>query len=157
MFFDAQPFYARQSSSPSDSGLRFRGIPDTLATSHLEASECCLIHYDNPLTRTKGVFVNPAVRVGYNPRAYSAVAGRAGPSARIWPSLPIRFLGIWWNRLVRLPRAYKARLETRTVRQRVANWEREKNDAGETNAGEVGEACLINEMQVLADNGWAHV
>ncbi|EAQ87609.1 hypothetical protein CHGG_04228 [Chaetomium globosum CBS 148.51] len=54
-------------------GLRFRGIPDSLAALHLEASECCLIHADNPGSRTRGVYVNPAVRVGYNRLAYDAV------------------------------------------------------------------------------------
>jgi hypothetical protein len=50
--FDAAPFYG----GPGDDGhikapLRFRGISDSLAKYHLEASECCLIHFDNPLTR----------------------------------------------------------------------------------------------------------
>jgi hypothetical protein len=35
----ARPFV----SSPS---LRFRGIPDSLAASYIEGSECCLIHTD---------------------------------------------------------------------------------------------------------------
>lgn len=35
--FDAAPFY-------SNEPLRFRGIADSLAAYHIEASECCLIH-----------------------------------------------------------------------------------------------------------------
>ncbi|EGS21769.1 uncharacterized protein CTHT_0036360 [Thermochaetoides thermophila DSM 1495] len=54
-------------------GLKFRGIDDSLAVYHLEGSECCLIHADNPASRTKGVFLNPAVRVGYNRKAYETV------------------------------------------------------------------------------------
>jgi len=60
--FNAAPFY----SSPA---LQFRGLPDTPAAHHLEASECCLIHMDNPLSAQKGVYLNTNVRVGYNPKA----------------------------------------------------------------------------------------
>lgn len=50
-------------------------IPDSLAQyHHLEASECCTIHYDNPLTSSLGVWINPAVRVAYSAMAYNAVA-----------------------------------------------------------------------------------
>lgn len=37
-----------------------------MAAHHLEASECCLIHADNVLTKMKGVWINPNVRVGYD-------------------------------------------------------------------------------------------
>ncbi|OAQ97990.1 hypothetical protein LLEC1_03544 [Akanthomyces lecanii] len=70
----------------SPTKLRFRGIPDSLALQHLEGSECCLIHADNPLSKT---------------------------------------LGAW-----------------------------QKEDSARH---EPGVFCLINEMQVLAENGWAHV
>ncbi|BAE60536.1 unnamed protein product [Aspergillus oryzae RIB40] len=49
---DAAPFYQHPP-------LKFRGISDSLAKSHLEGSECCLIHADNPLSREKGVWLNP--------------------------------------------------------------------------------------------------
>ncbi|SPQ25522.1 32d47f56-b61b-4914-af33-11debf7c489f [Thermothielavioides terrestris] len=58
-------------------GLRFRGLPDSLAAAHLEASECCLIHADNPASRSRGVFLNPAVRVGYSRAAYDRVVYHA--------------------------------------------------------------------------------
>ena len=61
---DSKPFY--ESWRP----LRFRGISDSLAELHLEGSECCLIHQDNPLTAKHGVWLNPNVRVGYNKEAY---------------------------------------------------------------------------------------
>ncbi|KAI9877771.1 MAG: hypothetical protein M1830_000498 [Pleopsidium flavum] len=56
--FDATPFYGNSDA------LLFRGIPDSLAEYHLEASECCLIHADNPLTARRGVWLNSNVRVG---------------------------------------------------------------------------------------------
>ncbi|EFY90951.1 polysaccharide export protein (CAP59) [Metarhizium acridum CQMa 102] len=46
----------------SSTKLRFRGVPDSLANYHLEGSECCLIHADNPLSRTLGVYLNPKVK-----------------------------------------------------------------------------------------------
>lgn len=48
MIFDVAPFY---------SGLECRGIDDSLAQKHVEASECCLIHVDNELSgeEAKGV------------------------------------------------------------------------------------------------------
>ena len=57
--FDVAPFY---SASP----LQFRGLPDSLAEYHLEASKCYLIHTDNPLIVEHSVFLNPNVRVAYN-------------------------------------------------------------------------------------------
>ena len=57
----------------SNPSLSFRGMPDSLALHHLEGSECCLIHVDNPLSAEYGVFVNPNVRVGYSGEAYEAV------------------------------------------------------------------------------------
>lgn len=86
---DATPFY--DVSKP----LRFRAIPDGLVESHLEGSECCLIHADSPLSPTKGVWLNPSVRVGYSGLAYDAVHGECGLS-------PYAILaGLWTNRLLR--------------------------------------------------------
>ncbi|KAL9009951.1 MAG: hypothetical protein Q9173_005067 [Seirophora scorigena] len=72
--FDAAPFY----HTPP---LRFRGIPDSLARYHIEGSECCLVHADNPLTSIRGVWLNPNVRVGYSAEAYEEVHQR-----QPWPS-----------------------------------------------------------------------
>ncbi|PGH16584.1 hypothetical protein AJ79_01690 [Helicocarpus griseus UAMH5409] len=134
--FDATPFQSH--TDP----LRFRAIPDSLAIHHLEGSECCLIHYDNPLTVSKGVWLNPAVRVGYNLVAYEAA--RAFPSKR-----EALFVG-WWKgviaSLLDLP------WQPKSIRRRVNGWESE----GEGRE-EVGVPCLVDEMQVLAGNGWAHV
>ncbi|KAL8965455.1 MAG: hypothetical protein Q9183_003845 [Haloplaca sp. 2 TL-2023] len=137
--FDAAPFY----HAPA---LRFRGIPDSLARYHLEGSECCLIHADNPLTPANGVWLNPNVRVGYNAKAYDLV--HQGQS---WPSMYRSLIGLWENRFRRwvTPTFHK----TWKIRGRLAKWTRK--GLGEVSEGEF--VCLINEMQVLVTNGWAHV
>jgi hypothetical protein len=45
-------------------------------------------------------------------------------------------------------------LKTWTVSRRLKAWEREDSTG---NRAEYGTFCLINEMQVLVANGWAHV
>lgn len=149
--FDARPFYG----SSDDPALQFRGIADSLAAHHLEASECCLIHADNPLTPSRGVWLNPDVRVGYNSAAYEAVHPAHPPSSSSsspspWPPLGERVRGAWTNRFWRWatwtwPQAWR-------IARRMRRWERE--NPGEF---EPGSHCLINEMQVLVENGWAHV
>ncbi|KAL8765603.1 MAG: hypothetical protein Q9209_007385 [Squamulea sp. 1 TL-2023] len=135
--FDAAPFY----HTPA---LRFRGIPDSLARYHLEASECCLIHADNPLSSERGVWLNPNVRVGYHVEAYEKVRGA-------WPSIANSVAGLWKNRFWRwvTPTFHK----TFKVRGRLRRWTRK--GLGEILPRE--SSCLINEMQVLVANGWAHV
>ena len=141
--FDAQPF-----TSPFP--LSFRGTPDTLAAHHLEASECCLIHNDNYLTSSKGIYINPSVRVGYNPSAYDVVHSNSP-----WPALGEAWRGIWWNRLARW--GTTEWFKQRTVKRRVERWRKEGEVVGGETRYETGEGCLINEMQVLIENGWAHV
>jgi hypothetical protein len=135
----AQPF----SSSPP---LHFRGVPDSLALHHVEGSECCLIHADNPLSYQKSIFLNPNVRVGYNPAAYAAVNPETGVLLSSWRIL----LSLWENRLRRW--FTSPWLKEWIVARRVRKWE-----AKEKGNREPGVFCLINEMQVLVENGWAHV
>ena len=137
---DALPFY---DSVP----LTFRAIPDSLAQLHLEGSECCLIHYDNQLTMSHGVYVNPQVRVGYDGVAYERMAPQDVPS-----SLIIFFWRAWENRL----RRWFARdcSKRRLVQSRLHKWETASADEGRL---EMGVDCLIDEMQVLVSNGWAHL
>ncbi|KAK3987236.1 cryptococcal mannosyltransferase 1-domain-containing protein [Cladorrhinum sp. PSN332] len=132
------------------SGLKFRGVSDTLAASHLEGSECCLIHADNPASKAKGVFLNPHVRVGYNKEAYKAVHPEGGSS---WLSLWQIWFGIWKNRVARWTTT--SWFKEYRVRSRIAGW---KNGGlpGEVRE-EKGDFCLINEMQVVVHNGWAHL
>jgi hypothetical protein len=134
----AAPFTA---STP----LQFRGIADSLAKSHLEGSECCLIHADNPLSKQKGVYLNPLVRVGYSGPAYVAV----NPVVN-WLT-PRRILqGLWENRLRRWTSL--AWIKERIVRSRISRWV-----ALSGKNREPGSYCVINEMQILHPYGWYHV
>ncbi|KAK0636967.1 cryptococcal mannosyltransferase 1-domain-containing protein [Bombardia bombarda] len=126
-------------------GLQFRGVDDSLAESHLEGSECCLIHADNPASRTRGVYLNPIVRVGYNLAAYQAVHSHGSwlSAYQIWTGLLKNRLARWFT----TPGLKEAR-----VSRRVGRWEQEQKGREEP-----GRFCLINEMQVLVANGWAHL
>ncbi|KAL5356494.1 hypothetical protein BJX96DRAFT_115981 [Aspergillus floccosus] len=125
-----------------DKPLSFRGIPDSLAQEHLEGSECCLIHADN-LIRSEGIYLNPRVRVGYSGPAYEAVH----PDAR-WLSSWQILRGLCSNRLRRW--SY-IDLRGRRVRHRLSLWEKIHG------VHEPGAFCLVDEMQVLMEWGWAHV
>ncbi|THX26260.1 hypothetical protein D6D11_10322 [Aureobasidium pullulans] len=137
---NAEPFYRVPR-------LVFRGVPDSLASLHVEASECCLIHADNPYSSTDGVWLNPNVRVGYSSHAYREVHPEGSNS---WIPLYWIARGLWINRLMRW--FSSPWLKELVVKRRVDQWVREH-----PNSQEVGTSCLINEMQVLAANGWAHV
>jgi hypothetical protein len=126
--------------------LRFRGISDSLAASHLEASECCLIHVDNPrIAEGKRAYVNPQVRVGYNGEAYDKIHSQ-GSMLSSWQI----FRALWENRLRRW--VTTPRLKEWRVWRSVDKWRKESEEHKE-----VGEHCIVNEMQVIIDNGWAHV
>jgi hypothetical protein len=127
-------------------GVRFRGIDDSLADLHLEGSECCLVHADNPLSKEKGVYLNPNVRVGYNADAYQIVH----PANEPWLSYSTIFKGLWTNRFNRWFKKLWIK-EWKVLRLRN-QWERQHPGRKED-----GLFCLINEMQVLVHNGWAHV
>lgn len=149
-------------------GLRFRGIPDSLAAAHLEASECCLIHADNHIaSRARGVFVNPAVRVGYNRAAYDSVhpfgaavpptgneeaseKRRSSGSGGSWVSLQQIYFGLWKNRLARW--LMTPWFEEREVRGKIERWA--KQEAGRE---EKGGFCVVDEMQIVVNNGWKHL
>lgn len=126
----------------TDKPLRFRDIPDSLAQEHLEGSECCLIHADNQIA-SDGVYLNPRVRVGYSGPAYEAVH----PDDR-WLSSWRILRGLWSNRLRRWSHVD---LRGRRVRRRLAQWEKSHG------VREPGDYCLVDEMQVLMEWGWAHV
>ncbi len=136
----ADPFYA----SPP---LRFRAVSDSLAKQHLEGSECCLIHAD--YRKTHGVWLNPNVRVGYKPEAYEAVNPQDG---RFWPTWREKVKGVWLNRLARWFAWPRRAAEKLLVIRRVREWE-----AAHEGNHEEALHCLINEMQVLVENGWQHV
>ena len=136
--FDAEPWTGIDK-------LEFRGVPDSLASYHLEGSECCLVHADNPLTPSRGVWLNPRVRVGYGPAAYEVVH-----ASEPWPALGAAFRGSWKNRIARWTTT--TRFKKNTVERRIESWASQ-----DKSRFEMGKMCLINEMQVLVENGWAHV
>ena len=137
--FDASPF--QDPAHP----LRFRAVDDSLAEYHLEASECCLIHYDNPLSESKGVWMNPKVRVGYNNVRYDAVHR----SAR-WPSIAETAIGRLTDLWARISHP-KPRPEL--VDQRYEEWSQESI----INV-EAGADCLVNKMMVVSEKGqWSEV
>jgi hypothetical protein len=134
----AEPFL----SSEEKEGLRFRGTPDSLAGEHLEASECCLIHADNPLSNQMGVYLNPNVRVGYNGTAYDAAHMPMSP----WSLYAL----IWYNRVLRWTTT--PWFKELAVQSRLHSW-RKKGERNE----ERGDFCLVSEMQILHEKGWRHV
>ncbi|KAH6983659.1 cryptococcal mannosyltransferase 1-domain-containing protein [Ilyonectria sp. MPI-CAGE-AT-0026] len=128
-----------------ENAIAFRGLDDKLAAQHLEASECCLVHTDNPSSPIRGVYLNPDVRVGYNRLAYDQV----NPTGS-WLTYTEIFTGQWKNRLARwftTPWFKEWR-----VRSLQSAWEKQNPSRKEE-----GSICVINEMQVLVENGWAHV
>ncbi|KAF4547889.1 Hypothetical protein D9617_34g040690 [Elsinoe fawcettii] len=176
LVFDATPFYPA-SSSPSkrrkgtvlrsrspeaasqeafqdgpSSALRFRGVSDPLSQLHLEASESCLIHADNPLSERNGVFLNPRVRVAYSADVYAKIhTGRHG-GARV--PLSARVKGRWKLRWYAwFGKGWERALE-RKIRKRSRGREEE---VGEWDVRGKGRMCVVDEQQVLRWNGWAHV
>lgn len=66
--------------------------------------------------------------------------------------------GVLWNRAVRW--VSTEGFKRRVVRGRVGKWAGEWTEEGKGKGDarwEPGIGCLINEMQVLRENGWAHV
>ncbi|RDL38575.1 uncharacterized protein BP5553_02915 [Venustampulla echinocandica] len=185
--FDASPFYSLPSSEVSSSEsqhqttrLQFRGIPDSLAASHVEGSECCLIHADNYRLRAeKGVWLNPNVRVTFNASTYPLVnpqgplpasitsdeelmahvasrRAKEGRDSMLWPSPREMWRGRWKNRAARWWVGLSFWSENMVVRRRVESWIAKGKRSGEIRE-ELGIECLVNEMQVLLQNGWLHV
>lgn len=155
--FDARPFYdPAPGSTHQKTALQFRGIDDSLAELHLEASECCLIHADNPLTEADasddhyGVWLNPNVRVGYSAGVYRQVRRDVfpGPGAAV--------VGAWANRWDRAKSRIQYMLETQAVLKRLQQW-RAATPEGQRLRTEAGVVCLINEMQIMWQNGWRHL
>lgn len=134
----AEPFV--QEPNP----LRFRAIPDSLADAHLEGSECCLIHADNPLSARKGVFLNPMVRVAYSGAAYDTIHTKYAVMSA-WEI----YAALWKSRV--LGWSTTSFFKSWVVKKRVWKWE------SETAGRERGGFCLINEMQVIYERGWKHV
>jgi hypothetical protein len=129
--------------------LRFRAAPDSLARHHVEGSECCLIHADNPLSTSLGVFLNPRVRVAYDRPTYEALHPGGGAA---WVSPWGLFWGTWLNRVLGWASPLQGYVAQKWVKATVGRWE-----AQDTLNYEPGGFCLVDEMQVLVFNGWQHV
>ncbi|KAL8810987.1 MAG: hypothetical protein Q9200_002149 [Gallowayella weberi] len=143
--FDAKPF------QDPDKPLRFRGIPDSLAQYHLEASECCTIHYDNPLTPSLGVWINPAVRVAYSATAYNAIAAvqsDANPSH--WPTASELRWGYWSSKWLWWLQRPGISLSIMKTRYRIGKWQKSHPQEVEPSL-----SCASDLAMVLTDNGWA--
>lgn len=132
--FDAQPFQ----SIPNP--LQFRSIPDSLAAYHVEASECCLIHYDNPASAIAGVWINPTVRVGYSWPAYAAVTANEWPTASELGWGPWKSRWLWW---IRDP------FPSLKTSGRIWWWRRLH-----PNVHEPGFACVQDLAMVITAGGW---
>lgn len=148
MAMDAAPFYTKLRK------LAFRGYETSLARQHVEASECCLVHADNPYASARGVFVNPGVRVAYYgmgaPTDGYAVVNPAGGGVWLSPWAILR--GVWENRARRwLAPGWAMERGEAVLRGRIKAWEK---DYGRR---EPGDFCAVDEMQVLRMDGWAHV
>jgi Cryptococcal mannosyltransferase 1 len=136
--FDAAPL------QDLDNPLRFRAISDSLAEHHVEASECCLVHYDNPLSASKGVWMNHNVRVGYNAARYAAVHQSGWPTAKEFILGHLSDLLIWF-----VP-TQKRRIP---IDRKYDEWRRLN-----ANNTEIGSDCLVNKMMVVSDKGkWSEV
>ena len=99
------------------------------------------------------MWLNPNVKVGYNSEAYDIV----NPEVGAWPCKKERVKGIWHNRFVRWTRFPWRFLERYAVDRRVRLWREEAQQTIEGGVSQDESHCLINEMQVLVENGWAHV
>lgn len=137
--FDAKPFQ----SGPRP--LRFRSIPDSLAEYHVEASECCLVHYDNDLSSAAafGVWINPTVRVAYSTPAYRAVTELTWPTASESRYGPWRSRWTWWWWRDPGPGLKAA--------WRVWRWRR-----SHPNTPEPGLACVADLAMVLTEDAWRY-
>lgn len=185
--FDAEPFYDTTAGATTDTNahahpntgdthiptpLLFRGVEDSLAEFHLEGSECCLIHADNPQSRFAdvpssysrhsssgvdadagkniGVWLNPNVRVAYSLPVYKQIRGA------VFPGGFAAVHGAWANRWERARSHVQFALEGQTVLNRLRRW-RSETPEGEPLRNEPGAVCLINEMQIMWQNGWKHL
>ncbi len=138
--------------------VEYRGVEDSLAEKHVEGSECCFIHADMAASmegrgeEPRGIWLNPNVRVGYNAEAYRVV----NPGSGSWPTGWRRVKGVWNNRIRRWFGGPRRAKKSREALARVEGWIEEGRTMGE-NREEVGDFCLIDEMQVLFQAGWQHV
>ncbi|KAH6670486.1 glycosyltransferase family 69 protein [Halenospora varia] len=184
--FDASPFYPTTISKPRISDgkaqdteilppLKFRGVSDSLAQEHIEGSECCLIHADNPLRPSKGVYLNPNVRVSYNATTYVKVNPQGpipslvlhdpeviadlakerkqgkGRRRGAWPEWGEMVGGMWRVRMVRWGVRGRVWSENRIVQGRVRAWEQKWRGIGDSEVEGNGEEKIENGKECLVN------
>ncbi|RMZ90580.1 hypothetical protein DV736_g2178, partial [Chaetothyriales sp. CBS 134916] len=152
VLMDASPFYSSVNmDGEMVDGLRFRAISDSLAAKHLEASECCLVNADLTAmgAAQHGIYINPAVRVGYTDKAYNLT--HTGPEGGFITSSQY-ILARWLFRLSWFKTSSSKALNQK-VHNRLVKWQ---EDNTLEKRRETGEMCLIDEMHLLVWNGWKH-
>lgn len=130
---DSAPFYG-------ESPLEFRALDDRLAGSHIEASETCLLHADNPVS-PKRVWMNPLVRVASSVRNYSTLKAA-------FPSWSTAVTGSWVNRLSRVTSQFSLGSAQGDIRSRVQEWSH-KVPKGNPERYEPGVSCLRDDVQIV--------
>lgn len=132
--------------------LRFRAVDDRLAERHVEASERCLLHADNPLSSSAGIWLNPSVRVSRNLVSYEGMR-QSGQ----YPGWTVTVAGTWVNR-VRRWRWNRARdTERDAVISRVNKWAESGTFEDGSPTTESGLSCLMDDMLVMRSRGWSHL
>ena len=130
---DAAPFYG-------DSPLEFRALDDKLAGRHVEASETCLVHADNPVA-AKGVWMNPLVRVASSVKHYQALKAS-------FPSWSTAVAGSWTNRISRVTKQLSFGSKDGDIRSRVREWSKQV-PKGNPERYEPGVACLTDDVKIV--------
>lgn len=122
---DAGPFYG--GIGEEETGLSYRGIEDSLAEIHVEGSECCLVWADMEANgdAEAGIWVNPAVRVGYVKKAYEDTHFGIHQD---FISGAVYVKGVWRNRLIRWFGG--GMQQAQIVKKRVAQWKKEGKKQG---------------------------
>ena len=106
------------------------------------------------MSASKGVWLNPNVRVTYNNVSDAIVNPKGGGT---WPTRGVKLKGVWTYRWIHWSQWLLRWLRDRRVSTRFQQWKNEPRQEGEDEHVEPGAACLVDEMQVLLSNGWKHV
>jgi hypothetical protein len=86
------------------------------------------------------------------------VDGVPGGDGREWPGKWEMVRGMWGNRIARWTGWVKLWSERKVVERRVRRWVKGGRENGIMEVREEkGMECMVNEMQVLFENGWKHV
>jgi hypothetical protein len=146
---NAAPF--QNETSP----LRFRAISSSLSLQdgYLEGSEACLIHADmkahwsNLPTLPGQTYLNPLVRVAYTNSAYNS----RNSVIQIFMERVVGYFVAWAYDIRDWWAHHRLAIHAAKRKEKIREWTRK------TGMEEVGEYCLIDQLQLLTPWGWAHV